>query len=141
METKICTKCKSELSLLLEYFHFDKRIGRGFKNHCKKCCNEYKKNKRIIQSAGYYYTDKRIASYFGIDLTNENLLEAKRFQLILKDRIENKKHCIITNEGFYCILCDKKEDILLPISLDKLTIASKAFLKNHNHNEPKGRAI
>jgi hypothetical protein len=41
MRTKICTKCKKELSL--ECFTKAKNLPGGFKHHCRDCCSIYSK--------------------------------------------------------------------------------------------------
>lgn len=129
---KTCNKCKKEYPNTKEYYHVD--IRRGLKNVCKFCANEYKRNKRIIESAGKYYTNESIAHYFNIDINRIDLIEAQRYYLILKDRIENKHHCVVNEKGFYCAVCKVKEDIIFPISLKKFNEVGKSFMKNHEHN-------
>lgn len=46
MQTKICKKCGEELPLTAEYFPTRKNSKDGFRNECKKCISEYKRQNR-----------------------------------------------------------------------------------------------
>lgn len=67
METKICSKCKTEKPNTNEYFAFANKSKGLLKNKCKMCDKEYYKNNRnkmIEHSKEYYKNNKAVVQEY-----------------------------------------------------------------------------
>lgn len=94
---KTCTKC-GESKLRSEHFNIDRSRPDGFKNHCKKCANEYSKAHRRTSKGREANRRNQLKRNYGITIEDYNELTLK--------------------QGGVCALCGKEETIGRRLAVD-----------------------
>jgi hypothetical protein len=89
--------------------------------------------RRQVDRVGKYDTDLGIKKRVRNKTMTENLIEVERAKLILKDRIKNREHLVVTNDKMVCKICNEQKEIILPISFKLLKEAMFSFKKIHKH--------
>jgi hypothetical protein len=130
--TKKCITCKKTKPKTKEFWRFDKRREEPY-GSCASCVNKRRSLQRNVERIGKYATSFRIKKTVKSKNISDNLIDAKRTQLILLNRIKNGENLVIDKNYLLCKICEKKERILLPISFKLLNLALKSFKKIHKH--------
>jgi hypothetical protein len=131
---KKCITCKIKKPKTREFWRYDKRREEP-NGSCKDCINKKRSLHRKIKRISNYDTDSGIAKRIRIKDLDKELIEAQRVRLILLDRIKNGYHLILNNDSLYCKICKKKQQLILPVSLNLLIESIKAFKKIHKHEK------
>lgn len=131
-KTKKCITCKKTKPKTKEFWRFDKRREEPY-GSCVSCINKKRSLQRNVERIGKYATSFRIKKTVKSKNISDNLIDAKRTQLILLNRIKNGENLVIDKNYLLCKICEKKEPILLPISFKLLNLALKSFKKIHKH--------
>lgn len=124
--------CNKKKPITKEFWRFDKRREQPY-GSCKDCINRARRLRRKVDRVGKYDTDLGIKKRVKSKSITENLIEVERAKLILKDRIKNREHLVVTNDKMVCKICNEQKEIILPISFKLLKEAMLSFKKIHKH--------
>jgi hypothetical protein len=114
MQTKVCTKCKHDLPMTLEYFGPCKRNKNGFRSWCRNCSNVAKKDYLRVLSK-----EKRIKML----QTKKDLNLKVKYGLTSVEKLQ-----MCANQNGCCAICEQ------PIPYSNLYV-------DHNHKIGKVRGL
>ncbi len=101
MKTKICTKCKRELPITLEYFYSDKRRKGGLRSQCQQCeqkaMQEYRQ-KYLQTEKGRENSRKYRQKYWQTQSGKASIKKAQqKYYKSRKGKGYHKKYCSTVN--------------------------------------------
>lgn len=133
MKRKVCTRCKTPRPCTVKYFY---RVTKTrLRNQCKSCINKARRDTYCMNKASIYkQNDHYIKHILKIKSNDKDLIETKKLQLFLKNKVQYSNIQLLTDEGMVCLRCKTKQPINLPIDILYLEELFKIFKSNHTHD-------